>query len=73
MTLRWVRRGTSTYSAPYVVHRTVRGFDLWINSKTSHGILAKEVLSLKAAQDLAEAHKAKAALDSEAQPARAVP
>ena len=71
--MKWISRGTSHYySAPYSIHSGVMGFDLWLSKPGQYGVLGK-FPTLKAAQEFAAKHKAKAALDSGAEPTRAVP
>jgi hypothetical protein len=57
--MNWISRGECSMSAPYRIVRTVRGFELWIYGRAQSGCIAREIATLRKAQDLAEAHQAK--------------
>lgn len=55
----WITRGEMSLSAPYRVTRSIRGFECWIYSKAQSGCLAREVATLRQAQDLCDRHRQK--------------
>jgi hypothetical protein len=57
--VKWVTKGKVTFSAPYRIISCVRGHEVWIASKDRYGCLGRELRTLQAAQEFAEAHRAK--------------
>jgi hypothetical protein len=57
--MKWISQGNRWLSAPYQIHSTIRGYEVWLNTKQKYGVLAREIPSLAKAQEFAEKHRAK--------------
>jgi hypothetical protein len=57
--VKWLKTDSACLSAPYSIHSDIRGFSVWFKKKGQYGVLAREIQSLKKAQEYCEAHKAK--------------
>jgi len=57
--MNWIQRGNRHLSAPYHIHSSIKGWEVWLNSKNHYGVLARELPSLVAAKAYAEQHAKK--------------
>lgn len=67
--MKWLQRGNRYLSAPYHIHASVRGWEVWLNTKSKYGVLARELPSLIAAKEFCEKHRKDATPISGAEPA----
>lgn len=58
--MNWLQRGNRHLSAPYHIHSSIRGWEVWLNTKAKYGVLARELPSLAKAKEFAESHAKKA-------------
>lgn len=58
--LAWVQRGDCSFSNPYRIVRSIRGFELWSFEPNKSGCLGREIATLEQAKAFAERHAAKA-------------
>jgi len=54
--MNWVQRGEKVLSYPYQIYHGVRGYEVWIFSKTKSGVIAREIPNLDLAKSIAEKH-----------------
>jgi hypothetical protein len=57
--MNWVKHGKKILSYPYQIYHNVRGYEVWIFSKTKSGVSAREVPNLDLAKIVAEKHALK--------------
>jgi hypothetical protein len=54
--VKWIQQGNSHLCAPYRLVSNIRGYEVWLNTKSKYGVLAREIGSLAKAKEFAEKH-----------------
>lgn len=56
--MNWITRGATTFSSPYKIVSTTRGYEAWLFSKKTSGVLGREITTLDKAKAVCEKHAA---------------
>lgn len=57
--MKWTTRGKTHLSMPYSVISSIRGYEVWLQTKGKYGVCAREIPTLEKAKAYCEWHKAK--------------